>query len=113
LNPLIGIFAATADLEAEGLPRLGLRAEAQLTAEEALSAFTLGPAWATFEEASKGTIVAGHLADLVVLSRDPTSGRTEDIPAIEVDYTIFDGKVVYARESSESAAEGARVTTAG
>src|SRR5207249_1675561 len=73
LNPLRGLFAATADLEAEGLPSLGLRAEAQFTPDEALEAYTHGPAWASFEEALKGTVVAGHVADLVVLSGDPTA----------------------------------------
>ena len=102
LNPLRGIFAATADLEAEGLPSLGLRAEAQFSAEEALQAYTQGPAWASFEEPLKGSMIAGHVADLVVLSHDPTAVPAEEIPGIEVDYTIFDGKVVYAREASES-----------
>lgn len=107
LNPLRGLFGATATLEAEGFPPLGLRAEAQLTPDEALLAYTQGPAWGSFEDAIKGTIVAGHLADIVVLSRDPTRVATEEIPGVEVDYTIFDGKVVYAREVAEAADESA------
>lgn len=105
LNPLRGLFGATAPLEAAGLPSLGLRAEAQFSAEETLSAYTMGPAWASFEDEIKGTIVAGHLADLVVLSRDPTACPSEEIPGIEIDYTIFDGKVVYAREASDRTPE--------
>lgn len=100
LNPLIGLFAAAASLEAEGLPSLGMRAEAQLEPEEALLAYTRQPAWATFEENVKGTLIAGHLADVVVLSNDPTRIPIPEIPSVEVDYTIFDGKVVHSRESS-------------
>jgi hypothetical protein len=107
LNPLQGLFAATATLEAQGFPSLGLRAQAQLTMEEAIAAYTHGPAWASSEEAFKGAIIAGHLADLVVLSRDPTRVPAEELPGIDVDFTIFDGKVVHARESSEAPEESA------
>ena len=107
LNPLRGIFAATATLSPRGYPSLGLRAEAQFLIEESLDAYTRSPAWASFEDTLKGTIVAGQLADLVVLSRDPTTESLDELPAIEVDYTIFDGKVVHARESSELTAEPA------
>lgn len=100
MSPLLGLFGATAALDAEGLPSLGPRADAQLTIDEALTAFTHGPAWATFEEAIKGTIIAGHLADLVVLSDDPAAVPPEQIPGIAVEYTIFDGKVVYSREGA-------------
>ena len=100
LNPLLGMFGATATLAAEGLPSLGLRAEAQMDPEDALTAFTVGPAYATFEESLKGTIIAGHLADLAVLTGDPTRVPAEEIPNLAVDYTIFDGKVVYSREGA-------------
>jgi predicted amidohydrolase YtcJ len=104
LNPMLGLFGATATLAAEGLPSLGLRAEAQFGAEEALAAYTAGPAWATFEEALKGTVIAGHLADLAVLTGDPTRVPAEEIPSLAVDFTIFDGKVVYSREGAGSEA---------
>lgn len=102
LDPLRGLHAATAELRALDPLEPELRAGAQLRSEEALAAATLGPAWATFEESLKGTIQAGRVADLVVLSRDPTRVAPDEIPAIEVDFTIFDGKVVHAREGHEA-----------
>ena len=44
--------------------------------------------------------MAGHLADVTVLSADPTHVRPEEIPSIEVDFTICDGKVVHSREGA-------------
>jgi hypothetical protein len=106
LDPLRGLYAATAELREEaaaaGAP--GLRAGAAMRPEEALDAATLAPAWASFEESVKGSIQAGRFADVVVLARDPTRIPTDELPAVTVDYTIFDGKVVHAREESEAPA---------
>lgn len=106
LDPLRGLYAATAELreESAAVSAPGLRAGASLRPEEALAAATLGPAWATFEEGLKGSALAGRLADLVVLSRDPMRIAAEALPAVTIDYTIFDGKVVHAREESEASA---------
>ncbi len=64
--------------------------------EEALRCYTRTAALASFEEAVKGTVEPGRLADLVVLEKDPFKAheRIEDIP---VYMTIFDGEVVYQR----------------
>jgi predicted amidohydrolase YtcJ len=103
LDPLRGLYAATADLRAEesAASAPGLRAGRAMRPEEALGAATLGPAWATFEDSLKGSVQTGRLADLVVLSADPTRIGPDALPAVTVDYTIFDGKVVHAREESE------------
>src|SRR5206468_2057890 len=45
----------------------GWHPEQRLTVEEALIAYTVNPAFASYEEDRKGTITEGKLADLVVL----------------------------------------------
>jgi predicted amidohydrolase YtcJ len=68
----------------------------RLPLKAAIDAYTSGGAWASFDEQRKGTIAAGMLADIVVLS-DDIFATPADIPAAKVEVTIFDGKVVYRR----------------
>jgi len=62
---------------------------------EALKSYTINPAFAAFEEESKGTLKVGKYADLVVLSKDILTVAEAEIPATEVRYTIVGGKVKY------------------
>ncbi|MFO1151622.1 MAG: amidohydrolase [Alsobacter sp.] len=62
----------------------------------ALKAMTIWPAWQQFEGASKGSLEVGKLADLVILSRDPTAVDPETLADIKVVETIKDGAGIYA-----------------
>src|SRR5215510_8322283 len=73
-------------------------AKQRVTAEEALCAWTLGGAFASFEEDRKGSITVGKLADFVVLSGDPTKVAPEDIRSIPVEMTVVGGKIVFQRQ---------------
>lgn len=61
----------------------------------ALKAMTIWPAWQHFEEANKGSIEAGKLADFVVLSGDPTAIDPEKLDTLNVLMTIKEDRVVY------------------
>jgi len=61
----------------------------------ALKAMTIWPAWQHYEEASKGSIEVGKLADFVILSRDPTKGDVNTIDQIKVSETIKEGRSVF------------------
>ena len=61
----------------------------------ALKAMTIWPAVQYFEEASKGTIEPGKLADFVILSDNPLAVKPEDLIALKVVETIKEGKSVY------------------
>lgn len=65
---------------------------------EALACYTLGSAYAEFQESEKGSISPGKLADLAVLSADPTAVVSERIRDLRVDLTIVGGRVVFERE---------------
>ncbi len=69
----------------------------RMTREEALRSYTLNGAYAGFEEGIKGSLTAGKLADITVLSRDILTCPEEDIPNTEVLYTIIGGKVLYKK----------------
>jgi predicted amidohydrolase YtcJ len=66
-----------------------------LTPLEALRAYTWGSAYSTFMESQMGSLVAGKLADMAVLSDDPTAVATEKIRDVSVVATILGGKVAY------------------
>jgi hypothetical protein len=68
-----------------------------LTRAEALEAYTLAGAFAAFEEASKGSITPGKLADIAVFSKDITTIPEEEILTAEAVYTIVGGKVAYKK----------------
>jgi hypothetical protein len=73
----------------------------RLSAREALRAFTIDAAWAGLEEHEKGDLQTGLLADLVVLDRDPTSVRIDEIGDTQVVLTMKGGKTVHdARQGS-------------
>jgi hypothetical protein len=65
---------------------------------EALFAYTAGGAYAEWKEGEKGRIRPGFLADLAVLSNDPTAVEPTSIQDIQVDATVVDGRVVFERE---------------
>jgi len=61
----------------------------------ALKAMTIWPAWQHFEEANKGSIEKGKLADFVILSQDPTAVDPETLDQIKVVETIKEGTTVF------------------
>src|SRR5919106_140157 len=63
---------------------------------EALRLYTAGGAWMSFEEGKKGTLEAGKLADLVVLSGDYFSMPVDEVKDLQSLLTMVGGKVVYA-----------------
>jgi len=95
LDPLLGIYAAVTRATLDGKNPGGWFPEQRLTVEEALRAYTLGAAYAAFQEKEKGTISPGKLADVVVLSDDLFQIPPERIKDVRVEVTIVGGKVVY------------------
>jgi predicted amidohydrolase YtcJ len=91
LSPLLGIQAAVAR---EFFP------EERFTVDEALRMYTVDAAYASFEESVKGSIEAGKLADLAVISHDPRTVSPNEIGSIRVEMTIVGGKVVYSKRPS-------------
>lgn len=93
-NPLVGIYAAVNRLAASGQAVLP---EESISVERALEMYTRNAAYVSFEEKEKGTISEGKLADLVVLSDDPTAVTPERLKDVSVEMTIIGGEVVWER----------------
>ncbi len=69
----------------------------RITAEEAIRVYTLGSAYASFEETAKGSIKVGKLADFAFLGEDPTTAEPDGILGIPVVATMVGGKFTYRR----------------
>jgi predicted amidohydrolase YtcJ len=66
------------------------------TREDALRAYTIGSAWFSFDDANRGSIEPGKLADLAVLSKDYMTVPLDELESIESLLTMVGGKIVYA-----------------
>ena len=71
--------------------------EQAMTRDQALASYTTNPAFAAFEEALKGSITPGKLADITILSGDILTVEEEEIPDLEVLHTIIGGEVKYSK----------------
>lgn len=74
------------------------RPQEAMTVKEALDSYTVGGAYASFEEHVKGDIREGMLADFVVLYRSPFEAEAEELAGLKVIQTWVDGRCVYCAE---------------
>ncbi len=95
INPLRGIYACVSRQMTDGTPKRGWQPQEHLHSKDCFRAYTVGSAYAEFEEQRKGIIVPGMLADIIVYPKDLNEIQLEDILKIPVVMTIAGGKIVY------------------
>ena len=95
LDPLQGLYAAVTRATLDGKNPDGWIPEEKITLPEAVEAYTMGAAFAEFQEKDKGSITPGKLADMVILSDNIFSTKPEAIRNAKVETTIVGGKVLY------------------
>jgi predicted amidohydrolase YtcJ len=99
LSSILGIDAAVNRRTLDGKDPQGWFPEQRITVAESIRAYTINSAYAGFEEKDRGSLEAGKLADLVVLSRDILAPTERDhIAETEVVLTMVGGKVVYEKK---------------
>lgn len=100
LNPMLGVHTAVNRATPDGLPEGGWYPDEKLPLKSAIDAYTSGSAWASFDEQRKGTLTAGMLADIVILSDDVFSSKATlaSLADTRAVVTVFDGKVVYQQD---------------
>jgi predicted amidohydrolase YtcJ len=86
LNPMLGVDAA-----------VKREASQKITVTDALSMYTRAAAYVSGEEAVKGSIEVGKLADLAVLSINPVSVSSEKLGQISVCLTVLEGRIVCSK----------------
>lgn len=99
LAPLKGIYCAVTRMTPEGTPEGGWYPAGRISVEAALRHYTRDGAYASFDEESKGTLTAGKLADMVVLSQDILTIPASDIKSTRVLLTVMGGKTTYQAQS--------------
>jgi predicted amidohydrolase YtcJ len=97
INPLRGVYACVTRELPGGGPMGGWQPQEKLPMEDCLRAYTAGSAYAEFEEARKGTLAPGMLADVVVFPVDITRIPPRDLLTTRVMMTIAGGKILYER----------------
>ncbi len=95
LNPMLGLYAAVTRATLDGKNPSGWFPEQKLTVAEAVEAYTMGSAYAEFQEKDKGSITPGKLADMVLLSDDIFTIDPVKIRDIRTTTTWVGGKVVW------------------
>ena len=98
-SPLVNIHAAVTRCRQDGTPAGGWYPRQRISVEEAVRGYTLTPAIASGVGDSLGSITAGKRADMVIIDRNIYDIDPMDIIYANVDMTIFDGRIVYQRDS--------------
>ncbi|HVU46469.1 MAG TPA: amidohydrolase family protein, partial [Terracidiphilus sp.] len=68
---------------------------------EAVEAYTMGSAYAEFQEKEKGSVTPGKLADMVLLSDDIFQMDPAKIGDVEVEMTMVGGRIVWQRKAEK------------
>jgi predicted amidohydrolase YtcJ len=99
LNPMLTLYAATTRATLDGKNPNGWFPEQKLTVVEAVQAYTMGSAYAEFQDQEKGSITPGKLADMVIVNDDIFQIDPVKIRDVKVTKTIVGGKVVWEAPS--------------
>ncbi|HUF51592.1 MAG TPA: amidohydrolase [Longimicrobiales bacterium] len=94
-EPLLGIYAAVTRQTLDGNPAGGWFPQERIDVETSLRAYTINNAWAADEDAIKGSIAVGKLADFVILERSPFDVAPAAIKDIRVLRTVVGGRSVF------------------
>jgi hypothetical protein len=97
LDPRLEINMAVTRRTPGGLPKEGWLPDQAISLESAIENMTSAGAYASFDEAKKGRLAPGMLADIVILSKDVFAQPPARFLDAVVDMTILGGKVVYSR----------------
>jgi predicted amidohydrolase YtcJ len=100
LDPIQTIYAAVTRATLDGKNPNGWFPEQKLSVPEAVDAYTMGSAFAEFQENEKGSITVGKLADIVILDQDIFSIPPEKIRDTKVLKTFVGGKLVWGRDTT-------------
>jgi len=100
LNPLFGIYAAVTRRTTDNKNPNGWLPDEKISVDAAVRCYTLGSAYAEFQENEKGTLEVGKLADMVILSEDIFTIDPTTIANVKVLTTIVGGNVVFDSDSA-------------
>ncbi len=92
-----GIYAAVTRATIDGKNPDGWVPEQKISVEQAVRAYTMGGAYAGFDEDIKGSLQVGKMADLVILDQNLFEVTPEKIRDTKVVLTMIGGEVAYEK----------------
>jgi len=98
-DPLLGIYASISRQDQKKWPTDGWYADQALSPKQAIHGFTLGAAYAAFQEDQLGSLAVGKFADLTILSADPMQIDPSEILEIKVLATFVNGQQTYRHKN--------------
>lgn len=99
INALQNVYSAVTRMDLNGYPKNGWMPEQRLTVYETVYGYTMGAAYASFEDKEKGSVSEGKFADFSVLSEDIFNIEPERIKDVKVLMTIVGGRITYSTMS--------------
>ena len=103
VNPLRGIYSCFTRELPQGGPAGGWQPQEKLTMPDCLRNYTVGSAYAEFEEKTKGKIAEGMLADIVVFPKDLNLIPPQDLLNLKPTLTIAGGRITYQNPNPAAA----------
>ena len=97
INPMRGLYACVTRELPEGGPAGGWQPQEKISLDDCIRAYTIGSAYAQFEEGKKGALKPGQLADFIILSNDLTKVPPSEYVKTEVLRTVVGGRTVYEK----------------
>ena len=94
INPLAGLQTMVTRRDVGGRP---VGSEEAVPLDDALRAYTVNGAYASFEDGIKGTLAPGMLGDVTVVETDLGHVPPDELATVKVDLTIVDGRVAFRR----------------
>ena len=97
LDPRLGLYAAVSRELPSGGPAGGWHSEEKLSLAQAIEMYTLGSAYAEFQENVKGSVTAGKFADMVVMENNLFEISQKEILETPVTMTVLSGKIIFKK----------------
>jgi predicted amidohydrolase YtcJ len=95
-NPFLGMHAAVTRRRADGSPGPdGWHPLQRISVEQAVAAYTSGPAYAAYNEGRQGTLAPRKFADLIVLDEDPFDCNPTELRTLRPSATMIGGEWVF------------------
>jgi predicted amidohydrolase YtcJ len=98
INPMRGLYACVTRELPDGGPAGGWQPQEKISLDDCIRAYTIGSAYAQFEEGKKGALKTGQYADFIILSNDLTKIPPSEYTKTEVLRTVVGGRTVYQKK---------------
>ncbi|MBK9333918.1 MAG: amidohydrolase [Ignavibacteria bacterium] len=103
INPFVQIYYLTTRQQTDTAGSSGVNTDQKISLMDAVRSYTVWPAYTSFEENIKGTIEAGKVADMIVISNDIFNSDSKELLNTKVIRTIINGSIVYEDKNLLSA----------